>query len=377
MSGNVEFYKELSSQIQFGFSLIRIRITKGPFVDRIKVLTVFVLIIVSCFTLLFHLSATFDGNITNNSLMTFLMLSGVLQLMLKKFSGLTINEVVFEQLMQWIRSLYNEVQDDSEIKRIISTNLQGITNFWKLAYRVVYMATFTTSSAFLLAAMLKGEEGIIFRYPFLPLNFPLSLQLRHVLQCILTYVLSYDIVYCDISIFYIGLQLYGAININYEIINYWNEDIQERPNVIKIIAKKHCDIITSINFFQDVLLWLSFTHFVTSTFILLFLFTLVRTNAAAEMAIIIICFIITELFILCFFGEIIQAKMEQLAETFYLTNWYDLSLEDKKAFLIILGMMQRTYPLKAARLYDINFNSFIQIVKMAISYCALLVTFST
>uniref|UniRef100_A0A3F2ZDE6 Odorant receptor n=1 Tax=Lutzomyia longipalpis TaxID=7200 RepID=A0A3F2ZDE6_LUTLO len=377
MSGNLKFFNEINSKVQFGFSMLRICVTKGPLVDRIKISTVYILLIVIFFLLSFHISATFDGNITNNILMAFLILSGVTQVLLKNFSGLAIDEEVLKQLNQWIRSLYEEIVDDLEIQHIISNNLRRITDFWKIAFKLGYLTVFVVSTAFPISSMLKGEEGIIFAYPYMPTDFPYSLQLRHLIQWLILYSPSYNLINCDLSIFYVGLQFFGAININDEIIKYWNEDIQAKSALIKTIAKRHCDIIKNIDYFQDVLLWISFTHFVTSTFILLFLFTLIRTNVAVEIAVLVLIFIQAELFLLCLFGEIIQVKMEQLLKTFYLTNWYDLSVKDQKAFLIILGMMQRTYTLRAARLYDINFNSFIQIVKMAISYCAILLTFGT
>ncbi|XP_055691283.1 uncharacterized protein LOC129794552 [Lutzomyia longipalpis] len=79
---------------------------------------------------------------------------------------------------------------------------------------------------------------------------------------------------------------------------------------------------------------------------------------------------------LCVLGEFIRVKTDKLSDTFYLTNWYDLSLKDQKTFLIVLGMVQREYGLKAAGMYDVNLYTFVQIFKIAFSYCAVLYSLS-
>ncbi|GAB0099559.1 Odorant receptor [Sergentomyia squamirostris] len=72
----------------------------------------------------------------------------------------------------------------------------------------------------------------------------------------------------------------------------------------------------------------------------------------------------------------IKIKSEKLSEAFYDVNWYNLNLKDQKTFLIILGMTQRQYGLKAAGMYVVDIYAFIQIMKAAVSYCAILYTLS-
>ncbi|XP_055685253.1 odorant receptor 13a-like [Lutzomyia longipalpis] len=63
---------------------------------------------------------------------------------------------------------------------------------------------------------------------------------------------------------------------------------------------------------------------------------------------------------ICILGEFIRLKSENLSDTLYQTNWYELSLKDQKIFLTTLGMTQRVYGLKAAGMYDVNLYTFIE-----------------
>ncbi|GAB0099556.1 hypothetical protein DMENIID0001_154360 [Sergentomyia squamirostris] len=72
----------------------------------------------------------------------------------------------------------------------------------------------------------------------------------------------------------------------------------------------------------------------------------------------------------------IKIKSEKLSEAFYEVNWYELSLKDQKAFLVILGTAQRQYGLKAAGMYVVDIYAFFQITKAAFSYCAILFALS-
>ncbi|XP_059616104.1 odorant receptor 33b-like [Phlebotomus argentipes] len=81
---------------------------------------------------------------------------------------------------------------------------------------------------------------------------------------------------------------------------------------------------------------------------------------------------IFQILLLCLFGELLKMKTERLSEILYLTNWYELHAKDQKAFLLVLAMSQKDFGLRAAGMYDVNLNAFVQIMKLAMSYCAIL-----
>ncbi|XP_055703606.1 odorant receptor 33b-like [Phlebotomus papatasi] len=79
-------------------------------------------------------------------------------------------------------------------------------------------------------------------------------------------------------------------------------------------------------------------------------------------------------FLYCFFGEFITIKMERLTTVLYSTNWYDMNLKDRKSFMIILGVTQKAYGMKAGGMYNVNIYTFVQILKIALSWSTLILT---
>lgn len=184
----------------------------------------------------------------------------------------------------------------------------------------------------------------------------------HFLQFYLLFSQAYELIYVDLAILFVGMEFICATVIINDIIHSIQNNIQDESSKIKLITKRHCDIITNINLFKDILFHISFSQLATNTMMLLLLFSCIRLNIEPIMGIVPIIFVMSELFLLCYFGEIIQTSMENLSESLYQTNWYDLSLNDQTSFLIVLGMMQRTYGLKAAGLYKINLYTYIQVI---------------
>ncbi|XP_059619967.1 odorant receptor 33c-like [Phlebotomus argentipes] len=187
----------------------------------------------------------------------------------------------------------------------------------------------------------------------------------------------------DLSVLFIGLQVMAALNVlnDYmELIDKKTKDkdeekAEDRRDFLKVIILRHNEMIRNVCLFNEAIEKVSFVEFSTGILLLIFGFAFTRQKNDNIPAYILCFTVLMKIFMLCFFSEIIKTKIERLSETLYQTYWYELSLKDQKTFLLILAMSQREHNLRAAGMYDVNLNAFVQIVKLACSYCAILYIF--
>ncbi|GAB0099562.1 hypothetical protein DMENIID0001_154450 [Sergentomyia squamirostris] len=175
---------------------------------------------------------------------------------------------------------------------------------------------------------------------------------------------------------FIGLEIMASLDILNDYIKLLNEKIKTNSNFFKTILKRHCKVINQINLLNEAVYEISFIQMIISTLILILIFVFIRKDTTQISAYTTCLCGMTQIFILCIFGEMIKIKSEKLSDAFYEVNWYELSLKDQRTFLIILGMAQRKYGLKAAGMYNVDIYAFVKIVKLAVSYCAILYTLS-
>ncbi|XP_059612823.1 odorant receptor 4-like [Phlebotomus argentipes] len=223
---------------------------------------------------------------------------------------------------------------------------------------------------------LDSTLGIAMEMPFLQANYGLEKELAYILQLIFMVLTSVYILIIDLIIIFFGLQIMAALNILKAYIELVNVKIKSAPNYLKCIIKRHCDVIQNIHWLNNAIKELSFVQFLCSTFILLLMFLFVRKEQSQFSAYFLCVCGLTQILALCLFGEFIKIKADNLSTTLYLINWYEMSLKDQRTFLIILGMAQKKYRLKAAGMYSVSIYSFVQIVKISVTYCAILYTLS-
>ncbi|GAB0089697.1 uncharacterized protein DMENIID0001_042840 [Sergentomyia squamirostris] len=82
-----------------------------------------------------------------------------------------------------------------------------------------------------------------------------------------------------------------------------------------------------------------------------------------------------QFFYLCGSGQFIFNETEKLFTNLYLTRWYEMSLNDQKAILMMMKMSKNPFGMKLFRVYDINIIMFVNVIKGCFSYCAILYTF--
>ncbi|GAB0096978.1 hypothetical protein DMENIID0001_125640 [Sergentomyia squamirostris] len=105
---------------------------------------------------------------------------------------------------------------------------------------------------------------------------------------------------------------------------------------------------------------------------LLFVFQSLNTNVL--IAFICAMVVVGQIFILCFFGQLLQSSSEVLSSELYMTNWYELEQKDKRNFLLLLMRFQRPARIDTFGFGAISIYTFVQILKAAVSYASIAYT---
>lgn len=227
-----------------------------------------------------------------------------------------------------------------------------------------------------IASTLVVDDSIMIKIPFVHNDWPHHRTFTLVTQIILDLTAALISIHCHHCIVFIAFEIMAALDVLYYFINSNRENIQKHPEFFKILIIRYCDVISNINLYKNALNMVLFYQFIISSLLNLTVFSYMRLNPSSPMGYFICLCTIFQIFIPCLFGEIIKLKSERLSNALYMTNWYDLDTKNQRAFLLILGMAQRQYGLKAAGMYDVNIYRFIQIMKISITYCTLLITFT-
>uniref|UniRef100_A0A240SXW8 Odorant receptor n=2 Tax=Lutzomyia longipalpis TaxID=7200 RepID=A0A240SXW8_LUTLO len=197
--------------------------------------------------------------------------------------------------------------------------------------------------------------------PFIASDELLWKNFLYLLQIFLYFILAITVISLDVGIIFLGVQVIAELNILSNYMKLLNEKIKTDPKFLRKIIKRHCSLIENLNLLNDIISETSILKLIlTCTTILFGITFLITYTRGIANYIIIVCGGGLGLTI-CILGEFIRIKTDKLSDTFYLTNWYELNLKDQKTFLIILGMAQREYGLRAAGMYDINLYTFLQV----------------
>ncbi|XP_055692292.1 odorant receptor 85b-like [Lutzomyia longipalpis] len=82
--------------------------------------------------------------------------------------------------------------------------------------------------------------------------------------------------------------------------------------------------------------------------------------------------ILSQTFILCYFGQIIMNSSEVMSDSFYMTKWYELDIRAQKNLLILMMRFQHPVKVETFGFGTISLYTFVQICKISFSYAAIL-----
>uniref|UniRef100_A0A3F2ZEC9 Odorant receptor n=1 Tax=Phlebotomus papatasi TaxID=29031 RepID=A0A3F2ZEC9_PHLPP len=370
--GHLEVFEKIKPKLVFGISIASFWVTDQPLRDRVLIGTPFISVIFGLILSLIHLASNFDGHLTMNLVMTQIIIVATLQIFLKTLWIWYDRDNLLKLLNKAI-SLHEEYENE-EICAIVEKNLKKLNNIWIICFKITFVSIYITCVLVTIYNALKGEDGICITIPFIPQEFPGHLEIMLLIQTFVIFSGSFSVLYTDFVTVFFGIEIMAASNILFHYISLHKEVIQEHPHDLKIITVRFCELVENVKLYNDVISPSSFIQFITSAFLSFLIFFFTRLNPENPVGYFLGFCVVLQLFAPCLFGEFIKIRMERLSTTLYLTNWYDLKLKSQKSFLLVLGMTQREYGLKAAGLYNISIYTFIQILKMAFSWCAFMFT---
>uniref|UniRef100_A0A240SXZ9 Odorant receptor n=1 Tax=Lutzomyia longipalpis TaxID=7200 RepID=A0A240SXZ9_LUTLO len=375
MSPQMEEFLKAKPRIDFSIALLTSNVVSGPPKNRFLVAFLAILNVFFTFCVYLHLKNSSWREINFNflsSLLFFIILCGyAVRANVGRLKNTEMNHLVHN-----IKELFEEHEEDEELGQFLKKNLMNSMKIFHFCNRWGFRMFFVAGTFASFYFRLNEEFGLLYDLPFIASDNFLWKDALHVLQGVMYCVTSFGMISLDLGIIFLGLQVIAELNILSDCMKLLNEKIKTDQKFLSKIIKRHCSVIENLNLLSKIISETTSLQLLLTGVALLFGFTfLIKYTMGIGNYIIIICGGSLSLPI-CVLGEFIRLKTENLSETFYQTNWYELSLKDQKTFLIILGMAQREYGLKAAGMYDVNLYTFIQIFKIAFSYCAVLYSLS-
>uniref|UniRef100_A0A7G3AEY7 Odorant receptor n=1 Tax=Lutzomyia longipalpis TaxID=7200 RepID=A0A7G3AEY7_LUTLO len=360
MSPQMEEFLKAKPRIDFSIALLTSNVVSGPPKNRFLVAFLAILNVFFTFCVYLHLKNSSWREINFNflsSLLFFIILCGyAVRANVGRLKKTEMNHLVHN-----IKELFEEHEEDEELGQILKKNLMNSMKIFHFCNRWgirMFLIAGTFASFYF---RLNEEFGLTYDLPIIASENFVWKDTLHVLQGVMYCVTAFAMISLDLGIIFLGLQVIAELNILSDYMKLLNEKIKTDQKFLRKIIKRHCSVIKNLNLLSKIISETTSLQLLLTGVALLFGFTfLIKYTTGIGNYIIIICGGSLSLPI-CVLGEFIKLKTENLSETFYQTNWYELSLKDQKTFLIILGMAQREYGLKAAGMYDVNLYTFIQV----------------
>ncbi|GAB0094347.1 hypothetical protein DMENIID0001_096330 [Sergentomyia squamirostris] len=147
------------------------------------------------------------------------------------------------------------------------------------------------------------------------------------------------------------------------------------PYILKTLYKNHNVALVKIKELTQSF-WHLYFHklFAMMIYLCCTLYIFQSLTSTIFVAVLIVGAMTSQIFILCFFGQVIKNSSEGFYEAFYLTKWYEMNLSEQKTYLIMLMNLQKDVTIETFGFGSISIYTFVQICKAAGTYAAVLYT---
>lgn len=82
--------------------------------------------------------------------------------------------------------------------------------------------------------------------------------------------------------------------------------------------------------------------------------------------------VLIQIFGYCYVGEYLTSQMEGIGHNMYFSNWYDVPATLAKEIVYIIMRAQEPVVLKAGKIFIMNMETYMSIIKSSISYISVL-----
>ncbi|GAB0097542.1 Odorant receptor [Sergentomyia squamirostris] len=363
------------------FSLIKFCVTSRTYSPldgdrRISVCFALVaihLILFNC-AIVAQLVETFNDNEVQvmNKLYMMIVFEGTSALLLKNFGSIPFIKE-FKDLLEWIQKIHTELEGNEIVQCILNEEIDKAMKYSKMfiwIYSILYIVS-------------PLSAGLLFCFKriYIILLPGLDPNIYHntywITQAITSVTTGTWTSISNASVIVIGIYLVFYVRVLNRIVQCISHDqdkLNYCPDLLVRALKKHLEIIRIFNIFNETLKFMSIIQLSMSTMIFLTILSAIQIYRDDYVMYLIFVTVQVELFLFCLFGEIIRSETENIFNNLYQTNWYDLTQKDRKTILFMMMISYNSLGLKAARMYDVSLSAFVQILKLAVSYSALMLT---
>uniref|UniRef100_A0A3F2ZD94 Uncharacterized protein n=1 Tax=Lutzomyia longipalpis TaxID=7200 RepID=A0A3F2ZD94_LUTLO len=185
------------------------------------------------------------------------------------------------------------------------------------------------------------------------------------------------IVVGDVFFLIIFAYFEGELGALAEVIEHLNNAKVAQNNtkeILLFVYKSHLNALVNMRIFQKIY-WHLNLHFIGTNFIYVcLLIYMTRFYESPMVAYVATVLTIFQLFLLCFLGQILRNRTEAIGEALYHTQWYEMTQNEKLTLLIMMAVGQEAVGLEAGGIMNLSLNTFVSVMKAAVSYSAIMYT---
>uniref|UniRef100_A0A7G3AES1 Odorant receptor n=1 Tax=Lutzomyia longipalpis TaxID=7200 RepID=A0A7G3AES1_LUTLO len=360
MARHLQEFVKVKPLVDYFIALSTLDVFSGTPKSRLKIISLLVSHSFYSYFLYIHVKNSIHLEVNINLMWTFLvwiLLSDYIAIMFLNI----FKRKNFHVLLENIKKMFEEEEEDEELGGILEDRLMttlrifNFLNRWEIRLGVILTIFCGINFRF------NPDYGLTIEIPFIVSEHILWQEGQYIIQIIFGTVTAYNMMSINMAISFLGLSIIAEFNILTDYMKVLNEKIKTDPKFFRKIIRRHCSFIENVDVINEIISESSFLQLFANCVIFLFGFSFVMRHSYTFANYMIIFAGLMLSIHVCVLGHILKMKTDRLSDSLYLTNWYDLSLDDQKTFLIILGMAQREYGLKAAGMYDVNLYTIIQV----------------
>ncbi|XP_055691225.1 odorant receptor 4-like [Lutzomyia longipalpis] len=291
--------------------------------------------------------------------------------------GVVMKKKLCSILMYPDEIIFNEDETMGRIRQ------KYVTNSLKFGYNIASCGISITTYQIFVVNETNFTSIMFFTFPHINkgsfLHIPLNLGAQ-------SFILIYSIglmVLVDILFIFMTMYFKGELESLSEFIGSLNgldiEDFEvdlegDHRKILRIFCEFYTKVMRIKRIFLDIC-WYTYLILFSTSIIYVCLLIYIMSFSSAGITIYIIPLApLSQMFLVCFIGEMVYSSGEAVSTALTATNWYMMTTKNQKTFLMLLAFSQRPSFIRTFGFEKVTLHTFLQLMKAMGSYCAFLYT---
>ncbi|GAB0087901.1 hypothetical protein DMENIID0001_022630 [Sergentomyia squamirostris] len=218
---------------------------------------------------------------------------------------------------------------------------------------------------------------MLFTIPGLSVTSSLYKPLNIIYQVVFYFTIIETVIISDVVVMITISYIQGEYSTISDLIAYLDDSstVPNTKNLLEIIYENHRELLSRVKGVTKIFWHVYFHKLFTITLYFCGTLVLIQSfDGSILIGIMIIVAMVFQLFILCYFGQILENCSQKVAMDLYLTKWYEMTKSDQSSLLIIMITMQKVVRIDTFAFGNVSIYTFVQIIKAAASYATILYT---